>query len=62
MDPWTGHEVPGLPGDGRPLSLYDASRQGVFPVTPTAAPASMYVCGITPYDATHLATRHDDRV
>ncbi|MDR7274547.1 cysteine--1-D-myo-inosityl 2-amino-2-deoxy-alpha-D-glucopyranoside ligase [Catenuloplanes atrovinosus] len=54
MDAWTGHEVPGLPGDGRPLSLYDASRQGVFPVTASAGPASMYVCGITPYDATHL--------
>ncbi|GAB7052006.1 cysteine--1-D-myo-inosityl 2-amino-2-deoxy-alpha-D-glucopyranoside ligase [Catenuloplanes indicus] len=54
MDPWTGHEVPGLPGDGRPLSLYDASRQGVFPVTASGDSASMYVCGITPYDATHL--------
>ncbi len=53
MDSWTGHEVPRLPGSGVPLALYDSARQGVHPTEP-AAPATMYVCGITPYDATHL--------
>ena len=53
MDSWTGHEVPRLPGSGVPLALYDSARQGVHPTGP-AGPATMYVCGITPYDATHL--------
>ncbi|MFU8871452.1 cysteine--1-D-myo-inosityl 2-amino-2-deoxy-alpha-D-glucopyranoside ligase [Micromonospora sp. SL4-19] len=53
MESWAGHEVPRLPGSGQPLSLYDSARQGVHPSQPDGA-ASMYVCGITPYDATHL--------
>lgn len=35
------------------LSLYDSARAGVAPTSP-GAEARMYVCGITPYDATHL--------
>lgn len=53
MDSWTGHEVPRLPGSGVPLALFDSARQGVY-VTRPVGPAAMYVCGITPYDATHL--------
>ncbi|MFU8854870.1 cysteine--1-D-myo-inosityl 2-amino-2-deoxy-alpha-D-glucopyranoside ligase [Micromonospora sp. SL1-18] len=53
MESWAGHEVPRLPGRGQPLRLYDAARQGVHPSQPDGV-ASMYVCGITPYDATHL--------
>jgi len=53
MESWAGHEVPRLPGAGRPLALYDSARQGVHPARPTG-PATQYVCGITPYDATHL--------
>jgi L-cysteine:1D-myo-inositol 2-amino-2-deoxy-alpha-D-glucopyranoside ligase len=53
MESWIAPEVPRLPGVGRPLSLYDSARQGVYPVRPDG-PARMYVCGITPYDATHL--------
>ncbi|PSK67463.1 L-cysteine:1D-myo-inositol 2-amino-2-deoxy-alpha-D-glucopyranoside ligase [Micromonospora sp. MH33] len=53
MESWTGHEVPRLPGKGTPLSLYDSARQGLHPSQPDGA-ATMYVCGITPYDATHL--------
>jgi L-cysteine:1D-myo-inositol 2-amino-2-deoxy-alpha-D-glucopyranoside ligase len=53
MDSWISPEVPRLPGAGRPLSLFDSARQGVHPSRPTG-PARMYVCGITPYDATHL--------
>lgn len=53
MESWAGHEVPRLPGEGRPLRLYDSARQGVHPSRPDGV-ASMYVCGITPYDATHL--------
>ncbi|WP_431877593.1 cysteine--1-D-myo-inosityl 2-amino-2-deoxy-alpha-D-glucopyranoside ligase [Micromonospora marina] len=53
MESWAGHEVPRLPGEGVPLRLYDSARQGAHPSRPGGA-ASMYVCGITPYDATHL--------
>ncbi|GIE31523.1 L-cysteine:1D-myo-inositol 2-amino-2-deoxy-alpha-D-glucopyranoside ligase [Actinoplanes italicus] len=55
MDAWTAHDVPTLPDTpGRgPLRLYDTARASVQPSTPSGS-ASMYVCGITPYDATHL--------
>ncbi|MFE9206478.1 cysteine--1-D-myo-inosityl 2-amino-2-deoxy-alpha-D-glucopyranoside ligase [Micromonospora sp. NPDC007230] len=53
MESWAGHEVPRLPGKGQPLGLYDSARQGVHSSEPDGV-ASMYVCGITPYDATHL--------
>ncbi|TDB98345.1 cysteine--1-D-myo-inosityl 2-amino-2-deoxy-alpha-D-glucopyranoside ligase, partial [Micromonospora fluostatini] len=53
MESWAGHEVPRLPGRGGPLALFDSARQGVHPSTPEGT-ATMYVCGITPYDATHL--------
>jgi L-cysteine:1D-myo-inositol 2-amino-2-deoxy-alpha-D-glucopyranoside ligase len=53
MESWIAPEVPRLPGNGRPLSLFDSARRGAHPVEP-AGPARMYVCGITPYDATHL--------
>ncbi|MEV0723383.1 cysteine--1-D-myo-inosityl 2-amino-2-deoxy-alpha-D-glucopyranoside ligase [Micromonospora purpureochromogenes] len=53
MESWAGHEVPRLPGGGGPLGLYDSARRGVHPSRPDGA-ATMYVCGITPYDATHL--------
>jgi L-cysteine:1D-myo-inositol 2-amino-2-deoxy-alpha-D-glucopyranoside ligase len=53
MDSWSGHEVPRLPGSGQPLALFDSARRGIHPTRPGPA-ATMYVCGITPYDATHL--------
>jgi L-cysteine:1D-myo-inositol 2-amino-2-deoxy-alpha-D-glucopyranoside ligase len=53
MQSWTSAPVPALPGRGPELRLYDTSDRQVRPVA--AGPtASMYVCGITPYDATHL--------
>ncbi|GAB3146286.1 cysteine--1-D-myo-inosityl 2-amino-2-deoxy-alpha-D-glucopyranoside ligase [Micromonospora sonneratiae] len=48
-----GHEVPRLPGTGQPLALFDSARCAVHPTNPGGV-ATMYVCGITPYDATHL--------
>src|SRR5437899_2461880 len=53
MESWVAPQVPRLPGSGRPLSLFDSARRGAHPVEPDGA-ARMYVCGITPYDATHL--------
>ena len=53
MESWVGHEVPRLPGRSRALRLFDTARQAVHPTEPSGT-ATMYVCGITPYDATHL--------
>jgi L-cysteine:1D-myo-inositol 2-amino-2-deoxy-alpha-D-glucopyranoside ligase len=50
MDPWMPHDVPALPGRPPRLELFDTARAAVLPT----GPATMYVCGITPYDATHL--------
>jgi L-cysteine:1D-myo-inositol 2-amino-2-deoxy-alpha-D-glucopyranoside ligase len=54
MDSWTPPVVPALPGAGEPPHLYDTARRGVHPATGAGGSATMYVCGITPYDATHL--------
>ncbi len=53
MKSWRRPEVPALPGSGRPLRLRDTATGEVRPTAPGAT-ARMYVCGITPYDATHL--------
>jgi len=54
MDAWPSVDVPDLPGTGAPLHLYDTARQQVRVTEPSDGVARMYVCGITPYDATHL--------
>jgi L-cysteine:1D-myo-inositol 2-amino-2-deoxy-alpha-D-glucopyranoside ligase len=55
MDSWTAPHLPALPGQGPALRLYDTASAGLREtVKPGAERASMYVCGITPYDATHL--------
>jgi L-cysteine:1D-myo-inositol 2-amino-2-deoxy-alpha-D-glucopyranoside ligase len=53
MQSWSSAQVPALPGRGPELRLYDTSDRQVRPVAP-GTKATMYVCGITPYDATHL--------
>src|ERR1700753_2079756 len=53
MQSWPSAQVPVLPGRGPQLRLYDTSDRQVRPVA-SGTKASMYVCGITPYDATHL--------
>src|SRR5690349_8943411 len=53
MESWPAPSIPALPGSGRPLRLYDTATGEVRPTAP-AQTAGMYVCGITPYDATHL--------
>ncbi|EOM78408.1 cysteine--1-D-myo-inosityl 2-amino-2-deoxy-alpha-D-glucopyranoside ligase [Rhodococcus rhodnii] len=53
MQSWSEVAVPTVPGQGPPLRLHDTADRQVRPVA--AGPvATMYVCGITPYDATHL--------
>ncbi|WP_409464717.1 cysteine--1-D-myo-inosityl 2-amino-2-deoxy-alpha-D-glucopyranoside ligase [Amycolatopsis sp. GA6-003] len=53
MQTWSSVAVPRLPGTPRPLRLHDTATGQVRPSAPGAV-ARMYVCGITPYDATHL--------
>lgn len=53
MQSWDFVSPPALPGRGPELRLYDTSDRQVRPVA-AGRTATMYVCGITPYDATHL--------
>lgn len=53
MQSWPSAPPPALPGRGPELRLYDTSDRQVRPVA-AGRTATMYVCGITPYDATHL--------
>jgi L-cysteine:1D-myo-inositol 2-amino-2-deoxy-alpha-D-glucopyranoside ligase len=53
MRAWSSPDVPALPGRGLPVRLHDTATGSVRPVEPEQV-ATMYVCGITPYDATHL--------
>jgi L-cysteine:1D-myo-inositol 2-amino-2-deoxy-alpha-D-glucopyranoside ligase len=50
---WPSPAVPRLPGSGLPVRLFDTSSDALVPTAP-GPQARMYVCGITPYDATHL--------
>nr|WSX73685.1 cysteine--1-D-myo-inosityl 2-amino-2-deoxy-alpha-D-glucopyranoside ligase [Streptomyces sp. NBC_00899]WSX80252.1 cysteine--1-D-myo-inosityl 2-amino-2-deoxy-alpha-D-glucopyranoside ligase [Streptomyces sp. NBC_00899] len=53
MHAWPASDVPALPGTGRALRLHDSATDGLVAVEPGPV-ARLYVCGITPYDATHL--------
>jgi L-cysteine:1D-myo-inositol 2-amino-2-deoxy-alpha-D-glucopyranoside ligase len=53
MDAWPAPDVPALPGRGQALRLYDTATGSVRATDPGGT-ARIYVCGITPYDATHL--------
>ncbi len=58
MYAWENVDVPSLPpssGDvPDKLTLFDTASQGLVEVAGDDDLARMYVCGITPYDATHL--------
>src|SRR5680860_936074 len=55
MRAWSNPEVPNLEcfGSGPVVSLFNTATGAVEPTEPDG-PARMYVCGITPYDATHI--------
>lgn len=53
MHSWPSPSVPDVAGEPVPLALYDSADQRIRPVEPGET-AGMYVCGITPYDSTHL--------
>ena len=53
MRAWPSPDVPGLTVTGPPVALHDTATGGLATTDPQG-PARMYVCGITPYDATHM--------
>ena len=53
MIAWKTSPLPVLPGTSPELSLYDSAQRRLVTVRPEGR-ASLYVCGITPYDATHM--------
>lgn len=53
MDSWSVPLPASLPGVGPQLRLFDTASHQVRPTAPGPT-ARMYVCGITPYDATHI--------
>ncbi len=54
MKSWTSPDVPALPALPQALQLHDTSRDELVEVIARDGLGSLYVCGITPYDATHL--------
>src|SRR6266851_2858028 len=53
MDSWRAAVVPELPGRG-PETLLTDSASGELAVAAAGPTATLYACGITPYDATHI--------
>ena len=53
METWSQPPLPALPGTGPGLVLHDTATR-TLRLTEPGATARLYVCGITPYDATHL--------
>jgi L-cysteine:1D-myo-inositol 2-amino-2-deoxy-alpha-D-glucopyranoside ligase len=53
MYAWPASVVPALPGQGRDLRIHDTATGGPVRLDPGPV-ARIYVCGITPYDATHM--------
>ncbi|AGF72487.1 cysteine--1-D-myo-inosityl 2-amino-2-deoxy-alpha-D-glucopyranoside ligase [Corynebacterium halotolerans] len=53
MQSWPTPDVPRVDGAPVPLALFDTADQEVR-VVDAGDTAGLYVCGITPYDATHL--------
>ncbi len=53
MRSWTSPEVPRVSGHGAAPHVHDTAAGEVRPLDGDG-PARLYVCGITPYDATHM--------
>ena len=54
MKSWTSRPVPPLPGTAAAPRVFDTSTGGPEELTARDGRAGLYVCGITPYDATHM--------
>ncbi|MBC2934570.1 cysteine--1-D-myo-inosityl 2-amino-2-deoxy-alpha-D-glucopyranoside ligase [Nocardioides sp. zg-1228] len=53
MRAWSSPDVPILPVTGPVVRVHDTASDSLVETRPDGA-ARMYVCGITPYDATHM--------
>ena len=53
MRSWSSPEVPRLPVAGPAVRVHDTATNQLVETRPEG-PARLYVCGITPYDATHM--------
>ncbi len=53
MRSWPSPDLPRLSVAGPEVALHDTSTNALVTTRPDG-PARMYVCGITPYDATHI--------
>ena len=53
MDSWRHADVPLLPGSGPAPRLHDTAT-GELVLASAGPAATLYACGITPYDATHI--------
>lgn len=53
MQTWPSPGIPSLPGHGTDPVLFDTATSELRPTSPGET-ARIYVCGITPYDSTHL--------
>jgi L-cysteine:1D-myo-inositol 2-amino-2-deoxy-alpha-D-glucopyranoside ligase len=56
MQAWSSRPAPSLPQSATapPLQAFDTASQELVDIGPAAGTAGVYVCGITPYDATHI--------
>src|SRR5689334_314301 len=54
MRAWSAPAVPALDVRGPEVRVHDSATGGLVELVPADGTARMYVCGITPYDATHL--------
>ena len=56
MQAWSSRPLPTLPASSfiHPLQAFDTAKRLLVPIGPDSGTARMYVCGITPYDATHI--------
>ncbi|HEY2312014.1 MAG TPA: cysteine--1-D-myo-inosityl 2-amino-2-deoxy-alpha-D-glucopyranoside ligase [Streptosporangiaceae bacterium] len=53
MDSWAPVDVPDLPGSGPQPMIWD-TPSGALAAAAPGGTATLYACGITPYDATHI--------
>lgn len=54
MKSWDSPQVPQVPGRGPQPTVFDTSAKAARRVPGKGDAAVLYVCGVTPYDATHL--------